>query len=670
MKTRLVRGCALAVAWLSLSPTQGVWADEQADEAETLVVDFLKVGANNPESEARLAEAGVDMAIGVVSLGLTALGVPGSEFALKGLKKLFMGEADEIPAAVEKRMQAIERNVAALQRDLGAVQSNVNKISAGLATNTNADRIDNLAPLKREMRTLARKLTEVPGMSPQQKNNFVEEALALADEYLPGSFSSDPWKWDHLRVTANLQSTRKPNVVAETKPDYNVAFEPYLYAIATLAAVIDETGLRPSESRLKPHIDWLQSFYERTDEIMCSKAAGPRKSPDGACSLTLRCESVFATRTKTFSYGAHLDPNYGAQCRYDPAQWANGFDGVRLDVAKANLGVFDIVGEAIAALNMAGKRQMLFGQSAKGEAIQLFAVDADGRLLRFTHSMVERSVDCSDAKARVDLACAPPVTPRKCEVGPMGTACDLAIAPPPGELAHDLWRAQGQPGTWDQYSKILAFGAGVNVIAYGIDSSGSLNWRLIDTASEPSRIVEAPKPVGSGWSSMTNIFTMGQGLLYGVAANGDLIWYNHTNYGQAVQQTAQWSQRPVGVGWNIFTNLFSPGDGVIYAVKPDGSLMWYRHVGYKTGEGLGAPGTWEGPKQVGTGWNGFKMLFAGPQGAIYAVTNSGELLFYRHVAWEGGGALWNDPVKLADGWGEYKVAFALPQSGPAGPVVK
>jgi hypothetical protein len=53
--------------------------------------------------------------------------------------------------------------------------------------------------------------------------------------------------------------------------------------------------------------------------------------------------------------------------------------------------------------------------------------------------------------------------------------------------------------------------------------------------------------------------------------------------------------------------VFSGGAGVIYAVTESGDLLWYRHAGYPDGSiRWGAP---EG-KKVGSGW-AVKQVFSG-----------------------------------------------------------
>ena len=50
---------------------------------------------------------------------------------------------------------------------------------------------------------------------------------------------------------------------------------------------------------------------------------------------------------------------------------------------------------------------------------------------------------------------------------------------------------------------------------------------------------------------------------------------------------------------------------MIYASDPDGKLLWYKHTGQSSGTG-----TWEGHKQVGTGWQSFNHVFGGATEAV------------------------------------------------------
>jgi hypothetical protein len=82
----------------------------------------------------------------------------------------------------------------------------------------------------------------------------------------------------------------------------------------------------------------------------------------------------------------------------------------------------------------------------------------------------------------------------------------------------------------------------------------------------------------------------------------------------------------------VFSIMFQPrfskaqvvpvGDGITVAARPDGKLFWYKHTDYETGTSLETSGGgnqkfgiaqsahWEGPVQIGQGWQGCRALTA------------------------------------------------------------
>src|SRR6266850_1828942 len=81
--------------------------------------------------------------------------------------------------------------------------------------------------------------------------------------------------------------------------------------------------------------------------------------------------------------------------------------------------------------------------------------------------------------------------------------------------------------------------------------------------------------------------------------------------------------------------------GAIYAVADNGDLLWYRHEGHSDGTPEWANGGHG--KTVGNGWN-FKRVFSGGDGIVYAVTDNGDLLWYHYeegadgtLEWANGG---------------------------------
>jgi hypothetical protein len=118
---------------------------------------------------------------------------------------------------------------------------------------------------------------------------------------------------------------------------------------------------------------------------------------------------------------------------------------------------------------------------------------------------------------------------------------------------------------------------------------------------------------GRHWlGRLLKVFSGGDGIIYGVNTNGDLLWYSHLGHsdGLGLNDAGSWlGAKPVGRGWGSFTTLFSSGNGVIYGIQPDGVLRWYRHLAYQTGAGLDTAGSWEGGVDVGWGWGGFETVF-------------------------------------------------------------
>ena len=85
--------------------------------------------------------------------------------------------------------------------------------------------------------------------------------------------------------------------------------------------------------------------------------------------------------------------------------------------------------------------------------------------------------------------------------------------------------------------------------------------------------------------------------------------------------------RQIGWEWSNFIHVFSGGGGIIYAIASDGTLHWYQDshrdgtAGWVTGSG----------NQIGAGWQDFTHVFSGGNGLIYAITPQGALLFYRDL---------------------------------------
>ena len=97
-------------------------------------------------------------------------------------------------------------------------------------------------------------------------------------------------------------------------------------------------------------------------------------------------------------------------------------------------------------------------------------------------------------------------------------------------------------------------------------------------------------------------------------------------------------------------NVFGGKEGIIYAVTEAGDLIWYRHTGYETGTD-----DWKNDtgRVVGKGWGKFKQLFGGIDGIIYAVDNNKDLFWFKHLGQRDGSDRWGNNgkgVKIGQGW--------------------
>jgi hypothetical protein len=173
---------------------------------------------------------------------------------------------------------------------------------------------------------------------------------------------------------------------------------------------------------------------------------------------------------------------------------------------------------------------------------------------------------------------------------------------------------------WNRFKQIFSTGKGV---IYGVQPNGELKWYrntgylsgagYNDAGGWDSR---SGKTIGIGWSELEQIFSGGKGVIYGVQPNGELKWYRNTGYlsGAGYNDAGGWdakSGKTIGIGWGELEHLTATNNGVIYGVATNGDLKWYRNTGYLTGAGYNDAGGWDAKsgKTVGVGWNSFQDLF-------------------------------------------------------------
>ena len=190
------------------------------------------------------------------------------------------------------------------------------------------------------------------------------------------------------------------------------------------------------------------------------------------------------------------------------------------------------------------------------------------------------------------------------------------------------WKGPVDVGSGWNFAKIFSGGDG---LVYAIKNDGTLLWYRHDGFADGGGVNtwEGPKVVGSSWLQFKHVFSGGQGIIYAVKPDGQLLWYRHDGYATG---DSKWSgPLKVGSGWQNFRAIIPVGDGIILGVTDDGRMLWYKHKDYLTGtsnpgvmrpSGPGVKGQvvagatvsgiahWEGPVQIGSGWQGFQKVIA------------------------------------------------------------
>jgi hypothetical protein len=194
------------------------------------------------------------------------------------------------------------------------------------------------------------------------------------------------------------------------------------------------------------------------------------------------------------------------------------------------------------------------------------------------------------------------------------------------------WKNAVNIGHGWRFSKIFSGGEG---IIYAIKDDGTLLWYRHGGYANGGGLetFSGPKIIGSGWGQFKDVFSMGQGAIYAVRSNGDLLLYQHNGFatGDAIwgsERIVSSGLQSVGqinsgardklvvraiksVGWQNFRQIIPAGGGVILAITADGKLLWYKHLGLTRAVGFAElKETWEGPIEIGSGWQGFRKVFA------------------------------------------------------------
>jgi hypothetical protein len=217
------------------------------------------------------------------------------------------------------------------------------------------------------------------------------------------------------------------------------------------------------------------------------------------------------------------------------------------------------------------------------------------------------------------------------------------------------WQGPKKVGVgWAGFKDVIA--AGGNRF-YALTQDGKLLWYQHDGFNDGSFNWKPASEVGSGWT-FSRIFSGGDGVVYAIRQDGKLLWYRHTGFNDG---SRFWSDaKEVGSGWGDFKDVFSTGKGAVYAVKPDGTLLLYQQKDFENGAK-----DWYPTRIVGSAWNQFQQIVPAGDGVILAIRPDGKLLWYKHLGLTAPNRLarlketWDGPVQIGSGWQDFGKVIAL-----------
>jgi hypothetical protein len=125
-------------------------------------------------------------------------------------------------------------------------------------------------------------------------------------------------------------------------------------------------------------------------------------------------------------------------------------------------------------------------------------------------------------------------------------------------------------------------------------------------------------------------------------ARGNLLFYrdhNDVGHGTVIGRG----------GWEHIRCITGGPDGILYAITNDGNLKFYRDL-TRNGTGDLGPGSFIGRG----GWEHIRCIAGGADGIFYAITNDGNLKFYRDLTRNGTGDLGPGSVLSQGGWNQLR----------------
>ncbi|MEO8366347.1 MAG: tachylectin-related carbohydrate-binding protein [Pseudoxanthomonas sp.] len=216
------------------------------------------------------------------------------------------------------------------------------------------------------------------------------------------------------------------------------------------------------------------------------------------------------------------------------------------------------------------------------------------------------------------------------------------------------WRGPKDVQTgFGDYRRIFAGGAGV---IYAIDSKGDLLRFRHDGYASGTGGWSGPVRLADGFDRYPQVVSVGHGILYAVNGDGRLLWFREN--GRSGDKKGLDKGREVDRGWGGL-RIVPAADGVLYAVMRDGTLSRTRHAAWLTGEGRDVPGAWDTRIALGGDWAQFTRVLATDDRILYAIKRDGQLLWYRLDDPEGT-PTWQGPRVVGVGWGGMRVLVAQP----------
>ena len=550
------------------------------------------------------------------------------------------GKTDPLDYAVAR----LQKQIDALVEALAQVNERLNRAERRIAQIENQGHVDKLRELNREMADIAFRMEQHPDDAKERKY-LGYRARVLADRFL---LEPDIWLWTDIAVIWRYDNYDRPIVPPEVRaldPDFKtLALPSYSNAILLLLAAIDldtmgESGAvrqRYGEA-LEQHIAAVSTRQEvrvgglvrpwkdlvdppetlaemiRT-RITCRPYPASNYAAAGECVFRIACEKEMERRTTDVRDVTVMMAERGPDVYCTAPPDLGRFDELQIE-DEEGVAVLSVLGQQMGRVLAAGSlREQFIGHFAMGPTLPLAV------LYGVRHD---------------------------------GTVDWYRQAPGNGSNATSGWLGPRRTRDgWQDYTSV--FPAGGNRF-YALRADGELHWFAHNDFNDGGTGWAGPKSVGRGWNDSLAIIPGGDGVLYVVQRDGKLLWYRHDGLasGGGIET---WRSNTVQSDFHEYHRLFSVNEGVLYAVANDGRLLWFRHKGFKDG----TP-SWDGPREVGTGWQNFRDVFGTDDGVVYAEQADGTLLRYIHLAWKTGGdvSAWRPPVPVSFGVGGYRQVITL-----------